>query len=49
MSNNVTASQLCCSLIPVTISGLQLIPWDSKDNDTAATLVPHTTEVNKIL
>lgn len=31
------------------IDELQSIPWDSKDNDTAATLVPHTTEVNKIL
>ena len=31
------------------IDGLQSNPWDSKDNDTAAMLVPHTIEVNETL
>ena len=31
-----------------TIDDLQSNPWNSKDNDTAATLVPHTIEVNEI-
>ena len=31
------------------VGGLQPVPYDSKENDTVAMLVPHTIEVNEIL
>ena len=38
-----------CESLILPIAGLQSVPCDSKDNDTASMLVPHSIEVEILL